>query len=1310
MVVPLLPPGSAIPLSHILLMPPSQTDITLPSTPTVYSLGSYPLPSTPVVPPERLQAQAPSQLDSVSSVTGQGMEQGDVGEFQRFEGNIPGFISYFLNTGGAAEKDSGLTSQECGGEGGAKKKPGKRPRKEEGDGGGEKTTDGNWEACTRTRSGNVGGTRERGILRAVLKKRGRGGGVIGSCSNIRAGPISRRQPVRIRIKRHLDQEDTLDGRAGISGGRASRRGCRPRRGTLTFCPPCERAPSYPPPTAPSLPQSSCPAPSLSLAPDFLHTLPLPPAPQPTGEDSIEQIEKLLEDVMTGLNFLPPQVVASEAESGHGNSCSNASLRDPGHDLTKPSSHVSDAAAMVTVTSSSMMTETASCFTSPIETQADPNGSLLEALLKVPLPPTHRSGPPYTAHCQRGEGRPRSGRRDERSLQGAGSHIQEEGKATRQHACAVIGSPALPFHNSATCETSIPGLPPSGAAGSMRIRAISPNMHLPSDPSREAAVPEVPQQIGGELNNILDHFLWTFENQSSLQGSGEVAVTDDMNTTTRLANEPSAMNGPGQHGSVLHRSGIQGCAGLNEPTHTGASQVSGKQSSAELNGTDSKCRHTTRQIMISGFPGGDKPRDSCCSPITGRGSGPGLEPVKENGLSGPTQGAAGVCRQKRSRPKRRGGSRKVWTKDRKQRIVTRRQNKEKKGVKGEEKDEKKNSSSQGRRSLKRGVDGLSQTQEDGTNGEVWHTRAKRLNSWEQNTDSLQKAELGGGRTMKGRPENGSHMGKRTSVCLVRLPGDCVNRTTRVCSAKPHEDCTGKQGFCLHKMEDFTYRTGPKSKSPAHHQWKTRNGGSHYMQEEERIVRVGEGKAAERPLKRGCVHPLDRRLKPREVPQVQQNEKGEWPLHQQRLREGGSEGEERRGLRSQRDISLLRRRKRRMDSEELTQAPSVKLRVVHAGKGGNAGEERGVEFGQEEPRARPHAGPESEPKLGDQCCDQSRRPVKGRVTGASPPMSSAFQKIGELLEHHQQSKSARESKNQQEGEAERVGDSQQEGEGEREGDSQQEGEGEREGDSQQEGEEEREGDSQQEGEEEREGDSQQKGDEEKDGDAEKDIGRGIFGGERKAEAGKGLVDSVTGMDRGMPEKEGAVDKTGSDKPEEQQEEQTVEGRVEDRVERDMDDESGNTSVSVDGGLHVTATVGRSVTLQSQNPLMASTINSDVIPNGEGAEGEKDREGVSKQRSVSAALCEESKLPLSSHSLIGQVLPPIQVSRWVTELSAGSFEQEDDDEEVEVDVMDSPCPTPLPLILLPGSWGEGLNPVTSSEDEDEEQYIDVIGEETD
>ncbi|KAG5849629.1 hypothetical protein ANANG_G00112960 [Anguilla anguilla] len=118
------------------------------------------------------------------------------------------------------------------------------------------------------------------------------------------------QPTLSRLARSKDGLPEVKRPSGLSVGSAlPQRICR----GLSLTPPSTMTS---PPTHTHLPPPHRPLPLQHIHPAH-NPVPLPPAP-PIPEDSDEQIEKLLDDIMMGLNILPPIVVETDA-GGHGDS-------------------------------------------------------------------------------------------------------------------------------------------------------------------------------------------------------------------------------------------------------------------------------------------------------------------------------------------------------------------------------------------------------------------------------------------------------------------------------------------------------------------------------------------------------------------------------------------------------------------------------------------------------------------------------------------------------------------------------------------------------------------------------------------------------------------------------------------------------------------------------------------------------------------------------------------------------------------------------------------------------------------------------
>ncbi|KAJ8382417.1 hypothetical protein SKAU_G00031950 [Synaphobranchus kaupii] len=515
-------------LSHILSPPVPQDYPPTPSPSLHLDLGDPPPALPPPVfnlPPYQPPFPAPPgpTAESVCSGTGAdaGLEEGDTSEFRRFEGNIPGFINYFLNPGGSQEEELGSRrGGGCGAGAETCRRGRKQVRQKKREGVAEERAEAGLEVL-RTRSGNGAwqrGWRERarGVGRG---KTGRGGGLVGSRSNIRAGPGGRQQPIKIRFKRRSEMWEVVSveegkvatPRGGVSQGRR-RAGRRPQRGSGAYGRECRGLnqdgfpiikrqrgrPRIRPLPFPALPHHLFKALTLSPpsdrlfpsftagpAPDFLHTLPLPLPPAPPAsqevDESDEQIEKLLEDVMMGLNFLPSALpVVTETEGSYSNGLNHERPCQP---------HPERAVTMVTAAGPTVLAETVSCPCDPLE-----------------------------------------------------------------------------HHGNTT---------------------TIPSMHLSANPSGDAASLRVPQPIMSELNDILDRFLWTFENQTAMQSVGETAVMGHGNASNArlgLGSEPGS------------------CLAVTSGPSAGKANPHADPNRTEL--------------PVADIPRGEVSRPPCCSPLSG----------------------------------------------------------------------------------------------------------------------------------------------------------------------------------------------------------------------------------------------------------------------------------------------------------------------------------------------------------------------------------------------------------------------------------------------------------------------------------------------------------------------------------------------------------------------------------------------------------------------------------------------------------------------------------------------------------------------
>ncbi|KAL0974189.1 hypothetical protein UPYG_G00216910 [Umbra pygmaea] len=257
-----------------------------------------------------------------------GLEQDGSGEaegFERFEGNIAGFINHFLDPAQPQGESTrgrrgrrGRRSLAGGARRGGTERRARRPRRGVRARGGVEKHGSEIELAATEVSRRVrlwsGGIQDCRI--------GRGGGVVGRKLCLK--PRELIQPIKICLKRRgQSQKWEITGvkeRGGAS--RCSRkrgRGQRKRgpklspdgfpvikrqRSPLQLLPfpalplPLYQALTYDPPS-PSTPPASPPALAhyTAPAPALLHTAPLPPLEPPPQEDSAEQFDRLLEDIM-----------------------------------------------------------------------------------------------------------------------------------------------------------------------------------------------------------------------------------------------------------------------------------------------------------------------------------------------------------------------------------------------------------------------------------------------------------------------------------------------------------------------------------------------------------------------------------------------------------------------------------------------------------------------------------------------------------------------------------------------------------------------------------------------------------------------------------------------------------------------------------------------------------------------------------------------------------------------------------------------------------------------------------------------------
>ncbi|KAI4879522.1 hypothetical protein NFI96_026819 [Prochilodus magdalenae] len=295
---------------------PVKTSSTCEPLPVAPETGVYHIVSEPecvsqvyLYPPEPSYHQPPIPVTSNNSYLEIGPVQSGargvtlgveevVDGFEQFGGNIPGFISYFLDPAhvqSTGRRGRGRPS----GRGRARgEKPARRARIRSR---GEGTVRGRGRGRGRGRTGQS--RTERWGWSPRLAFSGQGGGRVGRKLDTRP---TGKHPVRLTRRRQGNRALVEIGE-GRGRGRQRKRG---RRGTQAVGEgqdtlPCLSSPrSHPhvcslplPPCSSSFCQNTMGAPEPSL----LHTVSLPPAPQM----STQSIDLFLDDIMLGLNVLPP---------------------------------------------------------------------------------------------------------------------------------------------------------------------------------------------------------------------------------------------------------------------------------------------------------------------------------------------------------------------------------------------------------------------------------------------------------------------------------------------------------------------------------------------------------------------------------------------------------------------------------------------------------------------------------------------------------------------------------------------------------------------------------------------------------------------------------------------------------------------------------------------------------------------------------------------------------------------------------------------------------------------------------------------
>ncbi|XP_026796199.3 uncharacterized protein LOC113542712 [Pangasianodon hypophthalmus] len=226
-----------------------------------------------------------------------------INDLKQFEGNIPGFISHFLDS--TDSQNIGRMGQGCAREGAKEEQVVKRARA-------RSTGGGSVREWVRWIGGGRGGRRQRRMERwglvARLAWRGQGGGRVGRLLETRS---TGKNPMRT-FQRRRGREAFVE--AGEARGRGRHRE-KGKTGTIAGSeeqndPPRKRRPRGRPRVRPLPPASRSFSTMTStkqdtLDPtelDLLHTVTPTPAVQ---MEPIQPIDTLLDDIMTGLHFLPP---------------------------------------------------------------------------------------------------------------------------------------------------------------------------------------------------------------------------------------------------------------------------------------------------------------------------------------------------------------------------------------------------------------------------------------------------------------------------------------------------------------------------------------------------------------------------------------------------------------------------------------------------------------------------------------------------------------------------------------------------------------------------------------------------------------------------------------------------------------------------------------------------------------------------------------------------------------------------------------------------------------------------------------------
>ncbi|KAJ8015581.1 hypothetical protein DPEC_G00027600 [Dallia pectoralis] len=336
--VPLCPNVPHIPMSQLFYSPPAETYTPhkLPSTilmPSGESPPSYNFPpSNPSLSqstsgPEHVSegpwpfTSDPPEASRAWPSGGAGLghdRHGEAEGFERFEENLAGFISHFLDVERPQEENRRgwrKRRRRAGGSrrGGTERRP-RSQRGGSGAGGGTKKQGSNVEQAVMEVSQR--GRLWRWGVRACQV--GRGGGVVGSRLHLKPREVM--QPIKICLKRRgrgnvweitgVEKKRGRPSRRSRATGRdqftqdrflvMKRPRGRPRRSTVPALPTPSQATTYERPSSPKSPIK--PVPYLTSFGDLLHTTSLPPAPLPPQEDSSEQLDRLLDDIMGDLDF------------------------------------------------------------------------------------------------------------------------------------------------------------------------------------------------------------------------------------------------------------------------------------------------------------------------------------------------------------------------------------------------------------------------------------------------------------------------------------------------------------------------------------------------------------------------------------------------------------------------------------------------------------------------------------------------------------------------------------------------------------------------------------------------------------------------------------------------------------------------------------------------------------------------------------------------------------------------------------------------------------------------------------------------